>query len=82
MTFEQFKEYYCQEVIPHKPPYIRKGQALFNLLSMKWPAEADRIIEAKMSGDKEMEQIDCFAVDSRISNTLDHLEKVWFNYPN
>ena len=82
MTFEQFKEHYYQEIIPHKPPYIRKGQALFNLLSMKWPAEADRIIEAKMSGDKEMEQVDCFAVDSRINNTLDHLEKVWSNYPN
>lgn len=82
MTFEEFKKNYYEIILSKKPSFLRKGQALFNYLSMEWPNEADRIVDIKDNGNEYMESIDCFADDSKIDNLMSHLEEVWTNYPN
>ena len=81
MTFEEFKKNYYEIILSKKPSFLRKGQALFNYLSMEWPNEADRIVDIKDNGSEYMESIDCFADDSKIDNLMNHLEDVWKNYP-
>ena len=80
MTFEEFKNNYYHVILPKKPPFLRKGQALFNYLAMTWPLEADRIVEFAMKTGK-MSKLDCFGNDGNIENLLDHLESSWENYP-
>jgi hypothetical protein len=79
MTFNVFKTTWETEVLPVKPDYIRKGQSLMNYLSSVWMNEYSRMVEANYEVGK---QVDCFYMDSMIPTTLDHLERVWGNFPN
>jgi hypothetical protein len=81
MTFKEFRASYYEKILPHKPSYIRDGQALFNYLSKVWPDEADRIVGDDISGRSLQTNVDCFYVDSKIDALLTHLEKEWHNYP-
>jgi hypothetical protein len=79
MTFNEFKTTWETEVLPVKPDFIRKGQSLMNYLSSVWMNEYIRMVEANYEVGK---QVDCFYTDSMIPTTLDHLERVWGNFPN
>jgi hypothetical protein len=50
-----------------------------NYLSSVWMNEYIRMVEANYEVGK---QVDCFYTDSMIPTTLDHLERVWGNFPN
>lgn len=69
MTFNEFKTSWEETILPNEPEYIRKGQSLMNYLARIWFDEYCRI-----TSDKEL---DCYYVNSKIKNTLNHLEKVW-----
>jgi len=72
MEYLEFKNKW-EESFKHKPPYIRKGQSLMNFLAVVWLKEYKRITST---------DYDCFYTDKLVNNTLEHLEKVWGNYPN
>lgn len=73
MTYQDFLFGLYGVVWEYKEDYIRDGQALMLYLQKIWPAEYERITAT---------EVDCFYNDDIISNTLNHLEKVWENYPN
>ncbi len=52
---------------------LRKGQYLMNLLHKHWPEECHRVV----ASDIKDKQINCFYNDNLVSNTLEHLSKVW-----
>lgn len=79
MTYTEFTQKWEQEVLPNKPDFIRKGQSLINFLGDIWLEEYKRISSVDFY---DKTNIDCFYNDSLIPNTLNHLEKVWGNYPN
>jgi hypothetical protein len=80
MIFTEFKENWENNILPNKEPYLRNGQALMIYLSRTWFKEYDRITMMKYGVNDHV--IDYFYVDSIIPKTLNHLEKVWINYPN
>jgi hypothetical protein len=73
MTYLQFKNKWEVEILPNKEPNIRKGQSLMNFLFNVSAKEYKRMANT---------DIHCFYNDDLINNTLEHLEKVWGNYPN
>jgi hypothetical protein len=74
MTFEEFKKN-CEIAISKKPPFMRVGQTIFNLLAKTWPNKADKICD---SG-----ELDCYFKDDNVANLFSHLESVWNDeYPN
>lgn len=79
MSFELFKQDFYEKILPNKPEYIREGQTLINYLGDIWVEEYKRISSNHFYDDK---YIDCFFNDKLIPNTLEHLEKIWNNYPN
>ena len=78
MTFEKFN-YNWEDNFLNEPKYIRRGQSLMNYLFKVWKPEYDRITSGYYFPE---ENIDCFYINSFIPNTLKHLEKVWWRYPN
>ena len=78
MTFEEFKKN-CEIAISKKPPFMRVGQTIFNLLAKTWPNKADRIV---FENEKKQSEFDCFANDKKISALFNHLEETWNEYPN
>lgn len=76
MTFQEFKNNYYNQVLPNKPDFIRKGQALMNYLGEVWLDEYKRISSVHYY---DKSDIDCFYNDALIPNTLNHLEKIWGN---
>jgi hypothetical protein len=74
VTFQDFIKKWETQMLPHKPPYIRKGQALMIFLYKEWPEEYKRISSVHYYNRTD---IDCFYNDSIIPNTLKHLEEIW-----
>lgn len=72
MRYTEFKNKW-EKLLPVKPPYIREGQSLMSFLAEVWLEEYKRITTT---------DVDCFYSDKLVNNTLEHLEKVWVNYPN
>lgn len=79
MTFEEFVTNIYKHILPNKPDYIRKGQAIMNYLGDVWIEEYRRISSVHYY---DKTDIDCFYNDKLIENTLKHLETEWKNYPN
>ena len=79
MTFIEFKQSFQNDILPNKPEFIREGQALMNYLGSVWFGEYKRLSSVHYYDETN---IDCFYNDKLIPNTLNHLEKVWENYPN
>jgi hypothetical protein len=73
MEYLEFKKIWEEEEMHIKHPYIRKGQSLMSFLAEIWFEEYERMTTTN---------VDCFYNDDLINNTLEHLEKVWGNYPN
>lgn len=76
MTYLEFKHEFDTNILPNKPTFIRKGQAIINYLADVWFEEYKRI------SSEQYRDVDCFYNDKLITNTLNHLEKVWSQYPN
>lgn len=74
MTYEEFIDKVCKEVIPNRDKGIREGQALMNYLHEIWPEEYKRLVEDN--------NLDCFYRDDIVPFTLVHLQKQWNRYPN
>ena len=74
MTYIEFHTIYINE-LKIKPDYIRPGQLLMNLLSEYYYNEYYRITYF----DKEY---DCFHIDSKIPDILEHLKKCWVIWPS
>lgn len=79
MTFNEFKHKWETEVLPIKPTFIRKGQSLMTYLGIVWMNEYTRMVISNYEVGK---QVDCFYMDSMIPTTLEHLERVWENFPD
>ncbi len=77
MTYEEFVEELNDKLAGNLGD-LRKGQMVMITLLDKWAAEYNRISLMEY----EESNIDCFYSDSRIPNTLSHLEKNWHQYPN
>ena len=83
MTFNEFKSDWENKILPVKEDFTRKGQSLMIFLWSVWPEEYKRIsygIGPLLT--QTSNNIDCFYVDKLIPNTLEHLEKVWENFPH
>jgi len=74
ISFEEFLDNWNNNIVPDKPSFIRLGQSLMNYLGDVWFDEYHRISSVHYYDDTN---IDCFYNDKLISNTLNHLEKVW-----
>jgi len=74
MNYEAFLTEFYKEILPNKPDFIRKGQALMNFLNKLWPEEYRRITTNYYHNKNE---IDCFYKDELIPNTLTHLSEQW-----
>ena len=74
MTYDKFISSFQNEILPNKEHHIRHGQCLINYLGDVWMEEYTRIVGE--------DKIDCFYRDDLIPNCLEHLSKVWVNYPN
>ncbi len=79
MTYEKFVETWKNEILPNKHPHVRDGQSLMNYLGDVWFEEYKRVSSQHFYSETD---IDCFYRDSIITNTMNHLSKVWNNYPN
>lgn len=79
MTFKDFQNTFFSEILPAKPSYIRDGQCLMNYLAEVWIEEYVRIASVHYY---DKTDIDCYYKDDLISNTLKHLEDVWYNFGN
>jgi len=79
MTFEEFKYSWETKIKPNRHTDLREGQSLINYLGDIWLEEYKRISSIHFYNKSS---IDCFYNDKLIPNTLNHLEKVWKNYPN
>ena len=72
--YQQFEQKFFNEILPNKPDYIRKGQALMNFLAEFDNEEYKRLSSAHYY---DRTDIDCFYKDSLVPNTLDHLKSIW-----
>lgn len=76
MNYEQFLKAWS---LTPRDKNLREGQQLMNFLWLCWEEEYKRISSIHYYDETD---IDCFYVDNLIPNTLAHLKKVWYNYPN
>lgn len=65
MTYEEFKKYIMAEVKKYRKPFIRKGQAVFNIVDSHFGVA--RSVQFQ-------DGIDCFHRDDRIE---DFLQAAW-----
>jgi hypothetical protein len=77
MTFNEFKTSWEENIKPCNPQ-LRVGQSLMVYLCNIWVEEYKRLSSVHYYDETN---IDCFYNDDLIQNTLNHLEKVWINYP-
>ena len=80
MTFQEFKTNWENDILPNKQADIRRGQSLMLYLARVWEKEYIRLSSVHYYDWNA--NIDCYNNNDLIPNTLEHLEKVWNNYPN
>jgi len=79
MTYNEFFNYWQNNVLPNKHKDERNGQSLMNYLGDVWPKEYIRLTSVHYYDETD---IDCYYNDKLIDNTLNHLSKIWYNFPN
>ena len=75
MTYSEFES----NQATYRNKSLRKGQSLMIYLWEVWRDEYNRITSLDYYDETD---IDCFYNDDLIPNTLEHLKKVWYKYPN
>ena len=79
MTYDDFMSSFHNKILPNKETFIRHGQCLMSYLATVWKEEYVRLSSIHFY---DRDDLDCFYRDELIQNTVDHLSKVWVNYPN
>lgn len=79
MSYEDFLDNWSNSILPNKSDLEREGQSLINYLAEIWLEEYKRISSFHFYDETN---IDCFYNSKLVPNTLQHLSKNWYKYPN